>query len=183
MEPIAHAQLVGLVHAGHALVGVEPAMARRLLVDSDSEGVQSAIGELLSFERAFVKLTFGSSWLSLLISMGFSVKAFGWWSTLVVPLSFVIWSLYLGRASMGNQRLWPTFSFLSLSILACFLSNADVPFQIWLALVAGAFFLLKVTYFAATRFIRSLVIRNSRAYELLEGRGIHVRLAEQDATL
>lgn len=169
-----HSELVNLERNGQALIGVDPAVARRLLVDSVGASLLNEIGEDLKSERAMVRSSFALSWICFLASTFPAALAFRWWSILIIPVSFVLWALFLGRASMGNQRLWRTSSFLGLSILACFLPGAYVPFQIWLAVLAGAFFLIRFTYWIATRSVRSLIIRNPLAYRFLEGRGVKI---------
>lgn len=169
-----HAEFVNLERTGQALIGVDPAVARRLLVKGDGASLLNEIGEDLRSERAIVRSSFALSWICFLASTLPSALTFGWWSMLIIPVSFVLWALFLGRASMGSQRLWRTSAFLGLSILACFLSDAYLPFQIWLAVFAGSFFLVRFTYWIATKSVRSLVIRNPLAFRFLEGRGVKV---------
>lgn len=169
-----HSELLGLERNGQALIGVDPAIARKLLVDGVGASLLNEIGEDLKSERALVRSSFALSWICFLASTITAALTFGWWSILSIPVSFVLWALFLGRASMGHQRLWRTSSFLGLSVLACFLPGAYFPFQIWLAVLAGAFFLLRFTYWLATRSVRSLIIRNPLAYRFLEGRGVKI---------
>jgi len=170
-----HEQLVKMARDGRILIGVEPAVARRFFTDPSSENLRKAVGESVAFQRLVVLACLLLGPVSLMMSWVLAVFAFGWWGILAGLVALLAWASYNGRASMGKQRIIGTAWFLALAIAAGFLGDTYLRFQIWLVAVAASFFFSRLTYYSAVGFVRSLVLRNRLAFELLSEKALVVR--------
>lgn len=153
--------------AGHLLLGVEPAAARKFFMSTTAAEAQEQFGESLSVSRFVIKAAFLSQWIALFASFGIAVWALSWLSILVIPISAVIAFWYMGRASVGRQGIASTGYFFGMTIVACFAMYS--PPQLWIAAYTAVFFSARLTYYLSTLLLRVLVCRNRQACNALEG--------------
>lgn len=163
-----YAAVVADVGAGRLLVGIDAAVARKLFTQKDMESIRELTGEAPRFESAVVSAALGASWLALFASFALALTAFGSWAWVVIPVTGMIFFIYMGHASIGHQR----FFFLSLLILAgiaaVVFAYPSRPVSLYALAVIAAFWFARLTYVTATMMLRAFVLRNKRAFELLE---------------
>jgi hypothetical protein len=161
-----HSEFARRAYANEIAIGVDPALARRFFMES-GEHVQQDIGEPLTIERAAVSAAFYLGWAAIVVSVPIGFLAMRWWALVIGPGSVATWLLYNGMASRGRQRLKGVTCALVL-VMALWLRTPDAsPILRWAVCVTGAFFLARLTYASASLFIRALVVRNARAFDLL----------------
>lgn len=149
------------------LLFVDRAGAREFFGSIDCTAIRDAIGEPLHFERAVVTGGFLLAHLLLYTSVVLAAWSFGWWSMLVIPLSVLVWMGCVGRSTSGGSAMG--FGALLLgSVAILWLWGAlSLPLGLWALSISGAICLVGFTYAAAAIFVKSLVVRNWRACDLL----------------
>lgn len=176
MWEINHEEIVRKEEKGEILIGIDPAVARQFFTETNHRDIQEEIGEPLFIERFFVKVFFYVSWLSLLAGVVVCVLAIKWYCTIAIPLMLVSGFILSGKASMGKQKLFFPFSLVIIaSILAYFLKGRGIEVSIRITLLPLPYFFAQLTYKSATIFLRSLSIRNEKAFNLLYQKGIFLR--------
>lgn len=154
-----------LAEQGKILVGIEPAVARKFFTDTAASVVQERIGEPITIERAAVRAAFVLGPLALLLSFYFAVVTFGWWSTLVIPVSVMIWFYHGGQVSLGHPKL--LLMTIAVGVLIWLCATEPRPIYGWLLAFVAAGYLDRIRYRSAVFFLRALIIRNQKAFELL----------------
>lgn len=169
-----HSQVIAMEEQGKALIGVEPALARRFLTSYDSDSLQSAIGEVPRFERIVVSVSFMMAWTTLLLPLYASFRTLGWRG--LIPGSVVILSFlfYSGLASVGRQSMAGVLGFTVVCMVLPRIAELGTYSSI-LPYLPWPFPLTRFTYWTATRFLRLLAIRNERAFDLLRGTVVFVK--------
>lgn len=163
-----HSQVVAMEEQGRALIGIEPALARRFLMSHDSSSVESAIGEALRFEKIVVSVSFAMAWATLLLLVFVCFRTLGWQGFIPSAIVILAFLFHFGRASIGRQSLVGVLGFQVVCMalpriteLGAF--SSILPFLPW------PFLLTRFMYWNATHLLRLLVIRNERAFDLLRG--------------
>jgi hypothetical protein len=180
-----HAAVMARLGNDEILIGVDAAAARRFFTDNSAAALRQQFGEGFALRRSVVMLAFVMAPVTALASAALAIRAFGWWSIGVVPVSLAAWFLHSSMASSGRQRVFGVFCFFAASVAVCVahLAYTYMPAQVWLAVLSGAFLLSRLTYYSASGFVESLVIRNPIAYEFLLGQAVFFREAESDVKL
>jgi hypothetical protein len=153
-----------LAEHGQISVGVEPAVARRLYTEASDSWIREKVGESVAAERLIVKGAFVAAPVALLISFGLLVRAFGWVSIILIPITGLVWYYHGGRASMGSPRLW--WMTILTMVLIFTAIDEPTPLSEWGVVFILALYLDRIKYRAAVLFFRALIIRNQRAFEL-----------------
>lgn len=170
-----HDEFVRRAAADEIVIGVEPALARRYLMKSSGDHLESGIGERATVERAIVTGAYWLGPLAMVASIPAAVAGFSWWSMIAIPVTLVGWWFYYGRASAGRQRVRSVVAGLGLALMLCYQSPTLTPSLLWLVCIAAAFFFARMTFASASFFVRALVVRNVRAFDILNGTVVFVR--------
>ena len=157
-------------------IGVEPAEARKFFTNTDKALVKEKIGEPLSMQRFVVKMCYHLEHICLLASIIISIFALKWYSIIAIPIMF-FFSFYLGGlASMGRQRVRGAIYLVIICYVnAYFFREYGIFMFVWLILLPLPYLFARLTYKLATIFVRSLSIRNEKAFNLLYDRVIRFK--------
>ena len=167
--------LVVQIKSGSLLIGVDRAMARKLYTDVSLSRITQETGETPYLEKIVVFGAFVGGPLALLASFVMAALAFGWWATLAIPVSIVVYALFAGASSMPKQGMGGVSVVLASAMLSLYLRWFPSGYVGWyVVLVVFALWNARLVYAAATYFIRAFVIRNRRAYDFLAPH-IHLR--------
>jgi hypothetical protein len=181
-----HEDFARRANADEVLIGVEPAIARRLLMNSSSDTLNEEIGERLTLERTVVTAAYWLGSLAVLASIPTAVLAFSWWSIVIIPVTAIACWVYYGKASSGRQKLQRVTCSFILAVMMCFqhptflvrygaTNSRSRNIFMWLACVTAVFFFARMTFASASLFVRCLVVRNARAFEWLNEKAVFVR--------
>ena len=162
---------------GEITVGVEPAIARRFFTDDKYAEFRSSVREQLILERFIVTASLILGPLILVASFWWAWSAFGWWSVLVIPVTALLWFIQHGATSVGRPAFWALASSVGL-LLFLDLGQKPNPVYLWLTALFSAVLMSRVAYQCASSFLRSLVLRNRKAYSLFLGSAVFVRKCE-----
>ena len=115
---------------GNILVRIDPVVARWFFTDTGGSAVQRQINEPIPVERTIVKALFIVAPIALFVSFYLAVRAFGWWSLAVIPLSVLVWFVENGAASVESVRvLWPTV--VMIGLIFAFIYDPSYLCQWW----------------------------------------------------
>jgi len=169
-----HDTFRAMAEHGTLAVGVDPAIARRFFTDRTFAIQRALVAEPLYIELGIVRSTHFLAPITLLISFYLAWMAFGWWSSLLIPGTVMLWFFHNGRASIGKTALWPlVLAFVLVSYWASV--NGSHPAYWWLVTVLATLLLGRITYRCSSAFFRLLVIRNVRAYSLFRESAVFVQ--------
>ena len=170
-----HKQIVAEEEAGTLLIGVDRPTARKLFTDKPLRTITEEIGEPLYLEKAIVLSSFTLGFVLLWAAVILSVWAWHWWAILIGPITFVIWFSYLSESSRGTSGIGSAL--IAVGVVAGIYLFTDVLLakKLWLLAAGGSLFFTRFTYSVSTYLVRLLVIRNWRAFAMLEGKGISLR--------
>lgn len=162
-------QIVDDVRGGAALIGIDRAAARKLFTEIPLSRFQTMIGEKPYVEKFVVLMWFVLTWLLLIASFPLSYFAFGWWAAAVIPASVVIYFGFMSSGSTGGSGLGFLSSLLLATAAAAYLNALPNRYMGWYGLTfVAALWCARAVYVASTSFMRALVLRNKRSFELLK---------------
>jgi hypothetical protein len=171
-------QLRELAQDGKVLIGVHTAGAAAFL-DKTAEEMEEAIGESVSFEPNIVVLLLYASSLMIFVSIPLAIRAFGWWGIPSIVASFGVLAFRYTYSQLGDQRIWTTIFFTGLAAIAVMGLRLEMWTKLWIFSVVLAILFTKLRFYAAQHLLRSLVVRNYRAFAMLYGSVIFVKEAER----
>lgn len=158
------------------LVGVEPALARRFFTNTDRLAIQKEIGDSLLIERFFVKAVWILEFLFFLAGVIMSIFALKWYSIVAIVFMSVALFILGGKASIGKQKINGAIILLIIFlILAYFFRDNNIFMILWLVLLPFPYLFARLTYKLATIFLRLLVIRNEKAFNLLYNKAVFIK--------
>ncbi len=158
------------------LIGIEPAIARKFFTDTGHSIIKEKINEPLYLERFIVKLFFYLQFLTLLAVLILSIFALKWYSIIAIPIIILLFSILVGKASMGNQKIGGAILILLVFfILAYIFKDHGIYMMAWLILVPLPYFFARLTYKFATILLRLISLRNEKVYDLLINNGITIK--------
>lgn len=173
---INYQEFVQRAEKGEILIGTEPAVARKLFTDTDRLAIKEKLGESLFIERFFVKMAWLLEFISLLGGIIASIFALKWYSIIAIPVMLIAFFVLGGKASIGRQKMGGAlFLVVICALLAYEFRDKGAVMTAWLVLLPLPYFFARLTYKLATVFLRSLSVRNERAFNLLYGHGIFLK--------
>jgi len=161
-------QLQELARSGKVLIGIHTAGATDFF-DKTKKEMEEAIGESIPFERNVVLCL---SYLYSIIFYGsifFAIVAFGWWAILAIAVGFGLQSFRHTFSQLGIQRISLTIILFAIATVVVFALGLKYWATLWALSILIALFLDKLKFYAAHHLLRSLVIKNYRAFALLNG--------------
>jgi hypothetical protein len=172
-------QLRELVQSGKLLIGVHTAGATDFF-DKNTNELEQAIGEPVSFQRNVVVWSLYASSVLIFSSIFFAIKAFGWWGILAIAGGFGLLAFRYAFSQLGIQRIAPTIIFLAVIGLVVMAVSLGLWTRLWILSLLLALFFIKLRFYAAHHFLRSLVVKNYRAFAMLNGTVVSIK--EPDVT-
>ncbi len=170
-----HDQLVSDESAGKLLIGIDRPVARRFFTDVKHRLIAEKIQERIYFERIVVQMAFYFSWIFPLTSIYFAIDGFGWWSFLIYPLSLIYWFSHLSGSSRGDSRIFSSSILLVSTAILVVIIDINTSIILFLSIFAVSLFLGRLAYTISTFFLRTLVIRNRFAFDLLKDEAIRIK--------
>ena len=167
-------QLPELVQSGTFLIGVHTAGAASFFDKKKSE-MEETIGESASFERNVVVYSEYLSSITFVCSIFFAIKAFGWWAIIAVAIGFGLQAFRYAFSQLGIQRIIPTIISLTFTAIIVVVLNLEFWPTLWILSILLALFFNKLKFYTAHHFLRSLVVRNYRAFAMLNGTIVSVK--------
>lgn len=177
MNDAEYKAFVESAYDGRVLIGVDRVFARRLYTDLATSRIQEATGEGPYLEKFVVWAAFLAAPISMAGTAVVAAFAFGWWTIVVIPASFVCWLLNKSMSVRAGSTMW----FLTLLVVAA--TGAHFLKVLPSAWVSGFFIFFamamwcdRLLYWASTLFLRAFVLRNPRALSAFAD-GITIREA------
>ncbi len=173
-------EFVQRAEKGKILIGAEPAVARKFFTDTDHSVIKEKIGEALFMERFFVRTCWLLEHVCLLAGIIASIIALKWYSIIAIPVMVLASFVLGGKASIGRQKIGgAVFLVVICALLAYYFRNKGIFTIVWLVLLSLPYFFARLTYKLATIFLRLLSVRNEKAFNLLLGKGIFLKEAQE----
>lgn len=167
-------QIRELVQSGKLVIGVHTAGAANFFDQSATE-MERAIGEPASFQRNLVLWSMYASSLLIFSGIFLAIKAFGWWGILAIAGGFALLTFQYTFSQLGMQRIAPTIIFLAISGIVVSVIDQGLWSKLWILSFVLTLFLIKVRFYAAHHFLRSLVVKNYRAFATLNGTLVSIK--------
>jgi hypothetical protein len=162
-------QLVSQAYKGTLLIGLDRANARKFYTDIPLKNVEQQTGEVPYVEKVVVMGAFLGAPLALVASCFLGVLAFGWWAVPAIPLSLVIYFFFSMYSSVPNRWMAGITPILLTIIAATALKAFATNYVAWYFVsLALSLWLSYFVYAAATAFLRAFVLRNKKAWEMVE---------------
>ena len=180
MDTKNYQEFVKRVEKDEILIGVEPAVARKFFTDIDHSVIKEKIGESLFVECSFVKTCWLLEYICLLAGTIASIFALKWFSIIVIPVMLIASFVLGGIASMGRQKIVGVVFIVAICVLlAYYFRGKGIAIIVWLVLLPLPYFFVRLTYKLATTFLRSLSVRNEKAFNLLYDKGIFLKETQE----
>mgnify|MGYP000913083399 CR=1 FL=1 len=162
---------------GEILIGIEPSIARQFFTDLDAETVKQNTGEYFAIERLKVKIVWLLQFAFVLAAIVTSIFAIKWYSLIYIPIIFISWFYYMGRASIGNQSmLYVTLLVLLSFILSFIFKDKEIIFIVWLILTSLPFYFARLTYKLSTIYFRAIVLKNESIFNMYFTTGFWIKI-------
>jgi len=163
-----HTALCREAREGKILIGVDRALARRFYSRVPIQKIEEDTGEALYMEKLTIVGAMMLSPTLLIVSMGLAAVAFQWWSALLIPIALFVWMGLSMTANKGGVKQFPLTVLLALSIICYFARWLPPSYCNPLIAFAASIWLWRFIYTASTSFLRAFVLRNYKAFLLLE---------------
>lgn len=175
MTPEEHRALAADVAQGRLLVGIDRTVARQFFTRLSVSEVAAMTGERLHVEMFIVKAQFILAGVLPFVAACFAIAAFGWWAVLIAPATLLVSFLFFASSTRGEAGLGVAYLLLATALILFFQAPWSTSSRWWLLALAGGVFFGRRTYVSAAGSLRSLVIRNHRAFEQLSDTAITLR--------
>ena len=173
MNTTNYQEFVKRVEKGDAAIRIEPAGARKFFTDTARSTIKEKVGESLLAECLFVKTCWLLGYACLIAAMIASIFAMKWYCIIAMPVILIAFTLLSGEAYMGKQRILDTVFLIVICVsLAYYFRDTGPSTLVWLVLLPLPYFFIRLTYKLATMFLRSLSMRNEKAFNLFYGKKI-----------
>jgi hypothetical protein len=144
--------------SGDLTIFIDTSGFRQLLDDADPSHLTEVVGHRMHSSIAFIRFLSRIDFVGLLLSIGLSIPAFGFWALLIAPGTILAWMLYKGRASMGKQSLSGAGFVLAVGVgVAVAMTSWSLWTGSFAVAVAATFFLIKLLYVATSRLVFGLI--------------------------
>jgi len=149
-------------------IGIDRGFARRFFTDQRLSTIEQRTGERPVIAWTVVFSAFLVGPIALIVSLVLAATVLRGWSLLAVPVGLIVYGVNWTRSVTRRAGLVR----LSFALAASILVVATDPAWNWAASAMSFTFVLglwavRFTYVVAPRFLRALVLRNHRAFELL----------------
>lgn len=152
-ESIIQAQLGGKV-----TIMVDTSAWRQFLDKADPQKLEALVNRPVRGQIVLLRLLSRIDIPLLLLCVGISVPAFGWWTAAIGPIILLGGFFYRGRASIGKQSLTAVTFFLLLAIIATVSQSSwTLSIKTLILFLAITFFLIRFLYFFTSRFVFGLI--------------------------
>jgi len=153
---------------GEIAIGLDRGLARRFFTDQGLSTIEQRTGERPVIAWALVFGAFLVGPIALIASLVLAAMTLRVWSLLAIPVGLIVYGVNWARSATRRAGLVGLSFALAVSILVV----ATDPAWNWAASAMTFTFVLglwavRCTYVVAPRFLRALVLRNHRAFELL----------------
>jgi hypothetical protein len=154
---------------GSVSINIDRGFARQFFTDLTLSEIETRIGERPV--RAWL-LVFGAFLLAptaLLVTCVFAVIVLGWFSTVAIPVAVAIYITFQSSSISALSRLGIISWMLAISILAfvLFAEPSNRLGQAMISVFLLSLWALRFMYVSAPHFLRGLILRNVRAYDLV----------------
>jgi len=152
-ESIIQAQLDGKL-----TIMIDTSAWRQFLVKADSQKLKALVNRSISGQIGLLRLLSIIDIPLLILSVGISVPAFGWWTVATGPIILLGGFFYRSRASIGRQSLVTVSVVLILAIIAVALQPSwTLSIKALILSLATTFFLIRFLYVFTSRFVFGLI--------------------------
>ena len=156
---------VELFYEDKLTFGVDRVGARKFFTDLSLSKIESMIGEKPYFEKMAIMGAFISAPICLIAAIVGAFFAFGWLALLALIIYPAIYFSYTSDSSRGNSgNIFPLICLIGIAI-AYFVFGEFTGF-ISIIFFVISLWLTRFVYTGATTFLRALMTRNYRAWEL-----------------
>jgi hypothetical protein len=155
--------------SGRIAIGIDRAFARRFYTDVAISEIHRRTGERDLLARMIIFGAFLLAPAALFLACVLAVIALKWASALAIPIAVLSYAAYQGSSSAPRSRLMPITWLLTLSVVGLILNGNRE--RLAAEMISAFLFSLWATrfmYVTAVRSLRSLVLRNARAYDWLQ---------------
>ena len=163
-------ELVRQEEAGHLILGVDRAFARRFYTNVPLREIEARTGEGPYLEKTVIYSAFVGGPLLLLASLAQSLWVLGYWSALFIPVAAVVWVVVHADSVRARAAMTTVSLVVAATAIGFGVSHGSIRFSWALALTyAASLWLSRLLYVSATFFLRAFVLRNRGAWEWLQG--------------
>ena len=156
---------VELFYKDKLTFGVDRAEARRFFTSLSLSKIESMIGEKPYFEKMAVMGAFISAPICLIAAIVGAFFAFGWLGLLALVIYPIIYFVYMSGSSLGNSS--NVFALICLiGIAIAYFSFGEFMGFISVICFAVSLWLTRFVYIGSTTFLRALMTRNYRAWQI-----------------
>lgn len=161
---------------GDLFIGVKPGLAYKFLTDTPVGAVSRSIGESLLAERVSVKLAYLLQFVTLFVGAFAGIFVLGWYNLLAIAPMVAVFFVLGKRAVVGRQSMTvPLIVVLIFLLASYFVGSGRTALLIWVSFLPLPFFFGRLAYTLSTLFVRMLVLRNGKAFDLLNNEVIFVK--------
>lgn len=170
-DDLAHyEELVRLERQGRVVFGIDRILARSFYTDIQPSVIEEQTGETQAVQKYLIQLAFGASHVGILATCIVAIIEFRWWAILIVPLCVSFWMAYYSQSSKGGSSTVIVTPALILSAILLVVNPfSNQRLALLLFLFSFSLWSIRFVYDASTRFFRSFVLRNYRAFLWLKG--------------
>jgi len=171
-----HAQILADEQNGLLQIGIDRPLARQFFATRDIKAIAAETGEAPFAERLILSAFAAGDLLGLLASACLSIYYFHWWSVAVIPSILLVRGTYVALSLRGNSGIG-LITLLAVAVIAILVFNpAQWPALPFFVAAVSMLWFVRAAHILTVVFVRALIIRNSRAYNLFsEAGGITIR--------
>ena len=170
-----YATLQSRINAGVAEISIPRGVARQFFTHVSNSSIKSITDSSMLLEKTLIWIVIIFSILSFLAASALTIKSFGYWSAVAVPLIGIFWAVLAGLTF--EEGSWPGMTIiLAISFAGIFFMVRDysVPFFFFVLSI----WTYRITYIVAQRMLTSLVMESYAAFDMLVE---HVEIEESDS--
>ncbi|MFH0958201.1 MAG: hypothetical protein V1897_05800 [Pseudomonadota bacterium] len=143
---------------GKVTIMIDAAVWRQFLVKADPQKLQALVNRPMSGRLGLLRILSIIDIPLLLLCVGISIPAVGWWTAATGPIILLGGFLYRGRASIGRQSLGAVSVVFILAITAVALQPTwTFPIKALVLSLATTFFLIRFLYVFTVQFVFGLI--------------------------
>jgi len=163
-----HKQLAVDFYRGKLLFGFDRNVARKFFMDTSVRSIEDQTGEAPRVESFVVWALLVGGHIALITSLLLSVIVFEWWSALVIPVSVLVYVVFMGLSSLPKHGMLG-ISVIVVAFMGTFAMDVfpSRTVGLYFVFISLALWLARCVYFAAFHFVRAFALRNKKAFEIL----------------
>jgi len=143
---------------GKLTIMIDTSAWRQFFDKADPSKLGALLNRPVRGQITLIRILSRIDMILLLICVGLSIPAFGWWASAIGPLILIAGFFYKSRASIGRQSIvGVTIFIVSAIIFAASQASWTLSIKVLILSVAITFFLMRFLYVFTSRFVFGLI--------------------------